>query len=91
MLLSVDHQIGPSWRRAGWSEHAEITIEDGAWIGSGAVVLPGVSVGTGSVIAAGAVVAADVAPQTLVGGVPARVVKSFEGDPESTRSAYRTP
>jgi maltose O-acetyltransferase len=89
MLLSVDHQIGPSWRRAGWSEHAEVTIEDGVWIGSGAVILPGVHVGTGAVIAAGAVVAADVPAQTLVGGVPAKIMKSFEGEPESTRSAYR--
>lgn len=87
MILAVDHQIGPPWRRAGWSEHAEIAINDGAWIGSGAVILPGVEIGAGAVIAAGAVVAADVPPNTLVGGVPARPLKSLNehtaGAPES--------
>jgi maltose O-acetyltransferase len=86
MLLAVDHQIGPPWRRAGWSEHAEIVIHDGAWIGSGAVILPGVSVGAGAVIAAGAVVAADVPPHTMVGGVPAKILKSLNEDgPDSVR------
>jgi galactoside O-acetyltransferase len=63
----------PRW---GVIEDAPITIEDDVWIGAGAVVLPGVTIGRGSVVAAGAVVTADVAPQTMVGGVPARVIKA---------------
>jgi acetyltransferase-like isoleucine patch superfamily enzyme len=54
-----------------------ITIEDDVWLGSGAVVTDGVTIGRGAVVAAGAVVTADVPPQTVVAGVPARVVRSI--------------
>ncbi len=56
-----------------------ITIEDDVWIGSGAVITDGVHVGRGAVIAAGAVVTSDVPPHTLVGGVPARVIRTIDG------------
>jgi acetyltransferase-like isoleucine patch superfamily enzyme len=64
----------PRW---GVTEDAPIAIEDDVWIGAGAIVLPGVRIGTGAVIAAGAVVTTDVAPMTVVGGVPARVIKDI--------------
>lgn len=51
-----------------------ITIGDDVWIASGAHILDGVTVGTGSVVAAGAVVRSDVAPYSIVAGVPARPV-----------------
>jgi acetyltransferase-like isoleucine patch superfamily enzyme len=51
---------------------APVVVGDYAYIGSGAMVLPGVSIGEGGVVAAGAVVTKDVAPYSLVGGVPAR-------------------
>jgi acetyltransferase-like isoleucine patch superfamily enzyme len=51
-----------------------ITIESDVWIGANAVILAGVTVGTGAVVAAGAVVDKDVAPFTVVGGVPARAI-----------------
>jgi len=54
-----------------------VTIGDDVWIGANAVVLPGVHVGTHSVIAAGAVVNRDVPSYTLVGGVPAKVIKTL--------------
>lgn len=52
-----------------------VKIEKSVWIGTRAVVLDGVTVGTGSVIAAGAVVTDDVPPNSIVAGVPARVIK----------------
>lgn len=54
-----------------------VTIEDDVWIGANAVILPGVTVGTHSVVAAGAVVTRNVPPYTLVGGVPAKVIKEI--------------
>ncbi len=52
-----------------------ITISDGAWIGSGAIILDGVTVGQNSIVGAGAVVSKDVPPWTVVLGNPARVVQ----------------
>lgn len=56
-----------------------IVVEDDVWIGSGAVVLDGVVIGKGAVVAAGAVVTKSVEPYTVVGGVPARVIRRREG------------
>jgi acetyltransferase-like isoleucine patch superfamily enzyme len=52
-----------------------IVIEDDVWLGSAAIVTDGVRIGRGAVVAAGAVVTKDVPPHTVVGGVPARVLR----------------
>ena len=52
-----------------------IVVRDDVWIGTGAMILSGVTVGQGAVIAAGAVVTKDVPPYAIVGGVPAKVIK----------------
>ena len=54
-----------------------IHIKKNAWIGAGATILPGVTVGENAVVAAGAVVSSDVAPNTIVGGVPAKFIKNI--------------
>lgn len=56
-----------------------IVIEDDVWLGAGAVITDGVRVGRGAVVAAGAVVTKDVPPHTVVGGVPAKSIKSIDG------------
>ncbi len=57
---------------------APVTIESGAWICIGAILLPGVTIGQNAVVAAGAVVTRDVEAATMVAGVPARPVKTLE-------------
>ncbi len=57
------------------NHYAPIKIGAHVWIGSNATILSGVSIGEWSVVAAGAVVTKDVPPMTVVGGVPARIIK----------------
>jgi acetyltransferase-like isoleucine patch superfamily enzyme len=52
----------------------EIIIEKNAWIGAGVIVLQGIKIGEGAIVAAGAVVTKDVAPYTIVAGVPAKKI-----------------
>lgn len=65
---------------------APITIGHDVWIGRGAIVSPGVTIGDHAVVAANAVVTHDVAPKTLVAGVPARFVKQLDVDDAWNRS-----
>jgi acetyltransferase-like isoleucine patch superfamily enzyme len=53
-----------------------IVIEDDVWLGAGAIITDGVTIGKGSVVAAGAVVTQNVAPGTVVGGVPAQIIRN---------------
>ncbi len=58
------------------STRVGVTVEDDVWLGSGSKVLDGVTIGKGSIIAAGAVVTKSIPPYSVVGGIPARVIKS---------------
>ena len=58
-----------------WRRDNRVVIGHDVWIGHGATLLPGVAVGDGAVIGAGAVVSRDVAPYTIVGGVPAKLIR----------------
>lgn len=78
-LITSGHPVAPSQRFAALTGKP-ITIERNVWIGAGATVIGGVTVGENSVIAAGAVVTRDVPPNTLVGGNPASVIRSIEGE-----------
>ena len=55
----------------------KITVENNCWIGSGSKILKGVHIGSGAVIAANSVVTKDVLPNTVVGGVPAKLIKQL--------------
>lgn len=66
-----------------------IVIEDDVWLGAGAIITDGVRVGKGAVVAAGAVVTSDVLPHTVVGGVPAKLIKKIDGSaPPPERAIY---
>lgn len=59
-------------------KEGDITIEDNVLIGSGVTILPNVKIGYGAVVAAGAVVTQDVPERTIVGGIPAKIIKHIE-------------
>lgn len=78
-VFITDHNHGtragtPMFRQP--CEARPVAIGRDVWIGARAIVLPGVTIGDGAVVAAGAVVTADVAPLSVVGGVPARAIGS---------------
>ena len=76
VLATINHDLNPNNNRI--NHYAPIHIGQHVWIGSNATVLPGVTIGDWAVIAAGAVVAKDVPAYTVVGGVPAKVLKTVE-------------
>jgi len=78
-LLTTTHEIGPHEQRSHGRVVAPVTVGDGVWIGTRALVLPGVEIGAGAVVAAGSVVTGSVPPDTVVAGVPAKVLRSLEG------------
>ncbi len=78
IFITTDHEIGSSEFRAADRKVKPIIIGDGAWIGACATILPGVTIGEGAIVAAGATVVKDVAPNTIVGGVPAKLIRSLE-------------
>ena len=75
-LVSENHPINPADRQ--YLVGAPVVIKRNAWIGAAATILPGVTVGENSIVAAGSVVTKDVPPNTIVGGVPAKVIKMIE-------------
>ena len=76
VLATVNHDLDPKNNRK--THYAPIIIGNHVWIGSNATVVPGVTIGEWSVVAAGAVVTKDVPPFTVVGGLPARILKNVE-------------
>lgn len=77
MFCTGTHRLGDNKRRASASLSAPITVGAGTWIGARATILPGVTIGEGAVVGAGAVVTGDVRPNTIVAGVPARVLRTL--------------
>jgi acetyltransferase-like isoleucine patch superfamily enzyme len=75
-LITAGHPLEPSRRRA-VTIGKPIVIARNVWIAAGATIIGGVTVGENAVVAAGSVVTKDVAPDTLVGGNPARVIRSI--------------
>jgi acetyltransferase-like isoleucine patch superfamily enzyme len=78
MVITSTHEHGTDGRAAGRAVGKPVTIEDGAWIGARAILLPGVTVGAGCTVAAGSVVRRNCAPGGIYAGTPARLVRRPE-------------
>jgi maltose O-acetyltransferase len=78
LITTGGHLIGTPERRAGLITPEPVHVGSGAWLSSRCVVLPGVTVGAGAIVAAGAIVTRPVEAHTLVGGVPARLIRRLD-------------
>ncbi len=74
-IISVNHPLDPQKRHE--VEMKPVLIDENAWLGANATILPGVTVGQNAVVAAGAVVTKDVPANTVVAGVPAKIIKKI--------------
>jgi acetyltransferase-like isoleucine patch superfamily enzyme len=75
VIATLNHVEDPDCR--GDMIAAPVRIGDKVWIGANVTILQGVTIGDGAIVAAGAVVTKDVAPRTVVGGVPAKLLKTI--------------
>ncbi len=78
-IITTGHPLEPSQRRAA-TVGKPIAIERNVWIAAGATIIGGVTIGENSVVAAGSVVTKDVPPNALVGGNPARIIRTIGDD-----------
>lgn len=78
VFATINHDLYPHNNRK--NHYAPIHIGNHVWIGSNVTILPGVKIGEWASVGAGAVVTKDVPPYTVVGGVPARVIKTIDGN-----------
>lgn len=77
ILATLNHHFAPDQRQN--LSHAPIRIGRGVWLGARVTILPGVTIGDHAVVAAGAVVTKDVPMRAIVGGVPAKTLRSIDG------------
>jgi maltose O-acetyltransferase len=75
-ILAADHPLDVETRASGLENGRPIAVEEDVWIGSGAILCPGVTIGRGSVIGAGSVVTRDIPPDAVAVGNPCRVLRS---------------
>ncbi|MBQ9658375.1 MAG: sugar O-acetyltransferase [Clostridia bacterium] len=80
LITTVGHPITPKGRREHISLASPVYIGNDVWIGGNCSILPGVKIGNNVVVAAGAVVTKDVPDNSLVGGVPAKIIRQIEND-----------
>ncbi len=81
-LLTATHPLDAASRRAGWEYGEPITIADGAWLGGGVIVCPGVQIGENAVIGAGSVVTKDIPANVVAVGNPCRVIRTLSDSGE---------
>lgn len=88
-ILTATHPLHPAKRNSGLEAGKPITIGDNAWLGGGVIIIPGVTLGDNVVVAAGAVVTKSFGDNVVIGGNPARVIKTI--DLEETAEKDKDP
>jgi len=88
-LITATHPVDPVARRGAWEQALPIAIADGAWLGAGVLVLPGVSIGENTVVGAGSVVTRDLPAGVVAYGNPARVAREIDKRDRVTPPARR--
>ena len=83
LITTVGHPLSPQGRRKSLGIAQPVRIGSDVWIGGNVTILPGVTIGNTVVVAAGAVVTKDIADNCVVGGVPAKMLKTIENDVEA--------
>lgn len=77
-IVTESHPNNSKLRKYNVEKSGKVEIKHDAWIGTGAIIIPGVTIYEFSIVGAGAVVTRDVPPYTIVGGVPAKIIKKIE-------------
>lgn len=91
-ISTTGHPVDPTVRITGQQFSQTVTLEDNVWIGSGAVINPGVTIGRNSVIGAGSVVTKDIPADVVAAGVPCRVLRPIgEQDRQSALAGLPQP
>lgn len=86
-FITSTHMLGAEEQRLGAGTGKPIVVGDGVWIGARAIIGPGVEIGPGSMISAGAALMKSVPPNSLVAGVPGRVVTTLPRSPVANQAA----
>ena len=80
LITTVNHPLTPMGRRKHLGIAKPVRIGNNVWIGGNVTILPGITIGNNVVVAAGAVVTKDIPDNSLVGGIPAKLIKELEND-----------
>lgn len=77
-IITSSGPESPKLKKHNLEKRKKVVIENDSWIGTGVIILPGVTVGEGAVCGAGSVVTKDVPPNTIVAGVPAKIIRKLD-------------
>jgi maltose O-acetyltransferase len=94
-LITATHPVDPVARRAAWEQALPVVLEDGVWLGAGALVCPGASIGENTIVGAGSVVTRSLPAGVVAYGNPARVAREIDDrdrvDPAGLRFDLESP